>query len=110
MSGLVEIAEKSSTEITDSENGTLFVHEDKSTYPPEFSFVVLNVLPNVPVYYDRNQNTWWTAIADNGGGDIYSRDDLYHDDGEYDIYWQPIEFKKSDVLFILAEKAKKPKS
>jgi hypothetical protein len=106
MSGLVEIAEKSSPELTGSENGTLFVHEDKSTYPPEFTFVVINFLPNVPVYYDRKQNTWWTAIADKDTVDIFSRNDLYHDDGEEHIYWQPIEFKKSDVLFIPAEKAK----
>ncbi|MBQ4839800.1 hypothetical protein [Pseudoalteromonas luteoviolacea] len=92
-----------------SENGTLFVYGDESTYPPEFTFVVMNLQPDVPVYYDRKANRWWTAIADKDTDDIYARDEFYgygSDEGEDDdIYWQPIEFKKSEVLFIPAEKS-----
>ena len=95
-----------SLETTVTENGVLFNYDDESTYPPECTFVVINLLPNVPVYYDRKQNTWWTAIADKDAADIFSRNELYDcDEDEEEIYWQPIEFKKSDVLFIPAEKS-----
>jgi len=96
-----------SLETTTTENGVLFNYGDESTYPPEYTFVVINLLPNVPVYYDRKQNTWWTAIADKDAVDIFARNELYgHDEDGEEIYWQPIRFKKSEVLFIPAEKAK----
>lgn len=82
------------TDVIKGEIGTLFVHGDKSTYPPEYTFVVMNLLPDVPVHYDRKHNTWWTAIADKHAADIYARNELYHHDGDDLIYWQPIEFKK----------------
>jgi hypothetical protein len=103
MTGLTDGKNTNLPENMLTENGTLFVHQDVSTYPPEFTFVVISILPNVPVFYDRKENRWWTAIADNQTPDIYSRDDLYHSDGKADIYWQPIEFKKADVLFISAD-------
>lgn len=34
---------------------------------------------------------------------FYARNDLFHDNGEVDLYWQPIEFRKADILFIPAE-------
>lgn len=83
------------------ENGVLFRRGDESSYPPEFTFVVTN-LSNEPVYYNRKDCTWWTAKADRFGGDIYGRDDYFHyiDDEDTQLYWQPISFKKADVLFI----------
>jgi hypothetical protein len=82
------------------EEGVLFNADDEGTYPPEFTFVVINLLPGIPVYFDRTQKTWWTAIAEKGAKDIYSRDALYHDDGNEDIYWQPITFRKAETLFL----------
>lgn len=88
-------------EPTMTENGTLFCRDDESTYPPEFTFVVTNI-QDEPVYYDRKDHTWWTAKADRDGGDLYGRNDFYHQDDDVDIYWQPIVFKKTSVLFIPA--------
>lgn len=105
MANLVEKEVVQKTKPYGSENGTLFVYGDESTYPPEFTFVVMNLQPDVPVYYNRKENRWWTAIADNDAPDIYARDEFYgSDEDEEGIYWQPIEFKKSEVLFIPAEK------
>lgn len=82
------------TNVIKAEKGTLFVHGDEGTYPPEYTFVVMSLLPDVPVHYDRKHNMWWTAIADEHAADIYARNDLYHDKGDDPIYWKPIEFKK----------------
>ena len=48
------------------ENGVLFDIDNEETYPPEYTFVVINLLPNVPVYFDREQKTWWTATVSKG--------------------------------------------
>jgi hypothetical protein len=105
MTALAQVSSLQSSNSIGAENGTLFAYEDKHSYPPEFTFVVINVLPNVPVYYDRKQNTWWTAIADKDTVDIFSRNELWGaDDDEEAIYWQPIMFNKADVLFIPSEK------
>lgn len=84
------------------ENGVLFDIENEETYPPEYTFVVINVLPNVPVYFDREQNTWWTATVSKGDQDICGFNDLYNCDDDIKIFWQPIEFKKADALLIPA--------
>ena len=86
---------------TMGENGVLFCRDDESTYPPEFTFVVTNV-QDQPAYFDRKDCTWWTAKADKFGGDIYARNDFIHFDDDTDLYWQPIVFRKADVLFIPA--------
>lgn len=83
------------------ENGVLFRRDDESTFPPEFTFVVTN-LQDQPVYFDRKDGTWWTAKADKFGGDIYARNDFIHFEDDMELYWQPIHFKKADVLFIPA--------
>jgi hypothetical protein len=75
------------------ENGVRFNQDDESTFPPEYTFVVINLLPNSPVYYERESNTWWTAIADKDASDIYARNDLFHDKDVVDLYWKQIEFK-----------------
>lgn len=91
-------------DVVSTENGVLFRQDDERTYPPEFTFVVTNTHPNSPVYYDRVTQTWWTAIADKEGGDVYARDDLYFQDmSELQLYWQPIEFKKAAVLLLPAD-------
>lgn len=84
------------------ENGVLFDIENEETYPPEYTFVVINLLPNVPVYFDREQNTWWTATVSKGDQDICGFNDLYNCDDDIKIFWQPIEFKKADTLLIPA--------
>jgi len=87
-----------------TEVGVLFDRDNVDTYPPEFTFVVINILENVPVYYDRKKNTWWTAIAEKGSVDIFARDELYYVDmSEEKIYWQPISFTKAQTLFIPAK-------
>ncbi len=108
MTGIVEIEQANSSKPIGAENGTLFIYEDESTYPPLCTFVVINLQPYVPVYYDRKANRWWTAIADKDAGDIYARDEFYgSDEDEEKIYWQPIEFKKEEVLFIPANSTTK---
>lgn len=90
---------------TTKENGVLFCLGDESTYPPEFTFVVTNI-QDQPAYFDRKSLTWWTAKADHFGGDIYGRNDFYHFEDDMVLYWQPITFKKADVLFIPADSEK----
>lgn len=86
------------------ENGVLFDINNEETYPPEYTFVVINVLPNVPVYFDREQNTWWTATISKGDKDMCGFNDLYDCEDDMEIYWQPIAFKKADALLIPGDK------
>ncbi|USD35629.1 MULTISPECIES: hypothetical protein [Vibrio] len=102
---LVSVSDEAATQDAEAlklENGVFFDIENEDTYPPEYTFVVINLLPNVPVYFDREQNTWWTATISKGDKDIYGFNDLYHYESDVEIFWQPIEFKKADVLFIPA--------
>ncbi|MGR5366977.1 hypothetical protein [Photobacterium damselae] len=101
----VSALDEASTQDTSAlmlENGVFFDIENEATYPPEYTFVVINLLPNVPVYFDRKQRTWWTATVSKGDKDIHGFNDLYHCDSDMEIFWQPIEFKKADVLLIPA--------
>lgn len=106
MTGVVTIAQQANVnqaaDPSMAENGTLFVRDDESTYPPEFKFVVTNVMPEVPVYYDRKDCRWWSPIVHPDVPDIYVRDDIGNID-DVQLYWQPIEFRKAGILFIPAE-------
>lgn len=79
------------------ENGINFDIEVESTWPPPETFVITNYSSS-PMYFDRSQKRWWTAVIN---GDVSGYDDFYfHDTPPIDLYWQPIVFVKAEVMLI----------
>ncbi|WP_027858376.1 hypothetical protein [Marinobacterium jannaschii] len=83
------------------ENGTLFNIDDPCTYPPAELFVITNYLDQ-PAVFDRDTSTWWTPIFDEVG--VYGREDIVPDKDD-PLYWQIIEFRKTDVLLMPASQS-----